>query len=208
MNLLIDSRDLGYTIDTYGMFTGDSVEEGEQEYYADTYGLTEAEWFDFGFDYDHPEIVKALANSSIQLLDENLIQHGSGIVKAIDLRSTTSPRFYNYTTDGYTADWTIDESKLVDWLNTDDNASKFGQFIVDEWHEFINIPSQMTIGTLYNVETDDDKLLIAALDFYCRSEYDPEDYEMSMFEHESEAYIENMKPDAESQKLIDSKETK
>ena len=99
MQITINSLDLGYTVDTYGMFTGESTDESESDYYREEYNLTDDEWRSIGFDYDHAGIVKSLANSSIQLLDENLIQHGSGVVTAIDLRSTTSPQFYNYTTE-------------------------------------------------------------------------------------------------------------
>lgn len=37
----IDNRDLAYTIDTYGMFTGESVDESGREYYRDEYKLTD-----------------------------------------------------------------------------------------------------------------------------------------------------------------------
>lgn len=39
--LLIDNRDLCYTIDTYGMFNGESTQESEEEYYTEEYKLTE-----------------------------------------------------------------------------------------------------------------------------------------------------------------------
>lgn len=196
----INSLDLGYTIDTYGMFTGESTDESESDHYREEYNLTDDEWRTIGFDYDHPEIVKALANSSVQLLDENLVQHGSGVVMAIDLRSTTSPRFYNYTTDSYRADWTIDESKLIDYINQD--TAKFANHLVESWNEFIGVPVKIDLEWLTD---DDDKMLVAAIDFWSRNEYDPESYDMQMFEVESEAYYENMTLNTESQQLIDSK---
>lgn len=43
MNLVtisINNKDLPYTIDTYGMYNGESVEEGEQMYYAEDYEMS------------------------------------------------------------------------------------------------------------------------------------------------------------------------
>lgn len=196
MELLIDNRDLAYTVDTYGMFTGESTDESESDHYRETYNLTDDEWRTIGFDYDHPEIVKALANSSVQLLDENLVQHGSGVVTAIELRSTTSPQFYNYTTDSYRAFWTIDESKLDAWI--DDHFQEYREWLRDEsgW-DIDDVDANI-----------DDKGTVAKLDFWSRNEYDPESYESEMFERESEAYYENMTLNTESQQLIDSKESK
>lgn len=191
----IDSRDLAYTIDTYGMFTGESTDESESEYYRDEYNLTDDEWRSISFDYDHAEIVKALASSSIQLLDENLVQHGSGIVKAVDLRSTTSPKFYNYTTDSYIATWTVDVKKLENYIKAD--QAKYNSFEREHWYSVYD-----SHGT-DNFKQED--YIVAMLDYYTQTEYSPEDYNMSMFEYESEAYYENMTLDQDSQKLIDSK---
>lgn len=186
----IDSRDLNFTIDTYGMFNGESSEEGEHEYYTEEYKLTEAEQEKIEFDYDHNGVVKELAIASVQLLHENFVQHGDGIVKEIELIKESSPQFYNYTTDAYTANWTIDEDKLKQYCV--DNAPKYAEFVTEHW----DYGFKKAID-----ESDEDTQLVIALDFYTQAEYDREDYEMSMFEYESNAWIENMKPSEEFQKI-------
>lgn len=42
MKITIDNRDLAYCIDTYGMFTGESVDEGESEHYCEEYDLIDS----------------------------------------------------------------------------------------------------------------------------------------------------------------------
>ncbi len=195
MKIKIDSRDLPYTIDTYSMFTGDNSEEGEQEYYASEYDLTESEQFSIAFDYNHEGIVKALANESVNLLDQNLIQHNEtdGIVKSISMPiKTRSPQFYNYTTDSYVAEWDIDYKKLQAAVkgHVNKEGQTFQQYLTSgPWHD----------------HDQDDTLAVAMLDFWLPSVYSVDDYNMVMFERETEAYYENRNLDADSQKLIDSK---
>ncbi len=195
--LKVDNRDLHFTIDTYGMFTGESSEEGEVEYYTEQYKLTEDEVGQIEFDYDHPEVVKALANASVQLLHEYFVQHGDGTVTAIEIEDTKSPQFYNYTTDSYSANWTVDEDKLKQYCI--DNAPKYTEFVTENWDYELKKAIE---------EADEDTQLVIALDFYTSEEYDREDYEMSMFEFESQVWAENMKPSEEFQKILDNKEAK
>ena len=188
----VDNRDLNFTIDTYGMFTGESSQEGEEEYYTEEYKLTEDEQEKIEFDYDHPEVVKSLANASVNLLHNEFVTHGNGIVTAIEIEDTKSPQFYNYTTDSYKANWTINVEALQTYIVL--HQSEYDEFVSENW------------STLDTENSED--VLVAMLDFYTSNEYDREDYEMSMFEYESEAWTENMKPSEEFQKLLDTKETK
>ena len=188
----VDNRDLNFTIDTYGMFTGESSQEGEEEYYTEEYKLTEDEQEKIEFDYDHPEVVKSLANASVNLLHNEFVTHGNGIVTAIEIEDTKSPQFYNYTTDSYKANWTINVEALQTYIVL--HQSEYDEFVSENW------------STLDTENSED--VLVAMLDFYTSNEYDREDYEMSMFEYESEAWTENMKPSKEFQKLLDTKETK
>lgn len=194
----IDSRDLSYTIDTYGMFNGESSQEGEEEYYTEEYKLTEVEQEKIEFDYDHKGVVKELAIASVQLLHENLVQHGDGIVTEIELISEASPQFYNYTTDSYTANWTIDTEKLENYIKA--NQGEYNNFERENWYSVYN-----SHGT-ENFKAKD--YIVASLDFYTTKEYDREDYEMSMFEYGSNAWTENMKPSEEFQKTLDTKGAK
>lgn len=196
MKLRINNRDLPYTIDTYGVFTGDSTDEGEREYYQEEYGLTDTETQDLEFGYNHAGVVEALANQSVNLLDQNLVQHNEtgGIVRSISQPfETKSPQFYNYTTDSYTADWDVDDIKLAKLVKNHKNADgeTFEQWLADSsWGE---------------IEPMTEDYIVAMLEYWLPSIYETEDYETAMFECEGEAWYENMTLDAESQALIDSK---
>lgn len=202
MKLTINNLDLAFTIDTYGMFNGDSVDESEVDYYTEEYQLTPEEAQQIDFDYDHAGIVEALATASVSILENELA--GDAVVKSISLPvKTRSPQFYNYTTDSYDAEYEIDLDALLVYANQ--NQAEFGKHIEDNWREFVNVPQEITVEYL---QADDDKFLVAMLDLYLRNVVDVESYEMQMFESESEAYYENMKPTAEFQKLLDKKEAR
>ena len=199
MKITINNRDLPYTIDTYGMFTGEWCEDSEREHYADKYNLTDDEAFELGFDYNHKEIVRSLAIESVNLLENNLVNHNetNGIVQGISMpENTRSPQFYNYTTDSYDATWLINEQRLEDYAKKHKNSDgyTFQEFLLN------------TSWGLLDSESED--YIVAMLDFVLPSFYDVEDYEMAMFEHESEAYSENMTLDKESEALIANKERK
>lgn len=203
MNLVkleISNLDLAFTIDTYGMFNGDGVDESEVDYYTEEYKLTPEEAQQIDFDYNHAGIVEALASASVNILENEL---GSDpVVKSISLPvKTRSPQFYNYTTDSYTAEYEIDLDALLKYANS--HQAEFGKHIEENWREFVNVPQKITAEYL---QADDDKFLVAMLDLYLRDVVDVESYEMQMFEAESGAYYENMKPTAEFQKLLDKKE--
>lgn len=197
MKIRINNRDLPYTIDTYGMFTGEWCEDSEREYYAEKYNLTEAEQFALGFDYNHSEIVRSLAIESVNLLENNLVNHNetNGIVQGISMpENTRSPQFYNYTTDSYDATWLINEQRLEDYAKKHKNSDgyTFQEFLLDSsW------------GLL---DSGSEDYIVAMLDFVLPSFYSVNEYQDSMFEYESEAYYENMKLDKESEALIASKE--
>lgn len=194
MKITIDNRDLSYTIDTYGMFTGESCEEGEREYYQETYNLTDDEWRDLEFDYDHPAVVRSLAESSVDILHNEFVTHGNGIVRSIDIEDTRSPQFYNYTTDSYKAIWDINSVKLK--LYCRDNG-------FEAW-----LSEQQSDGNWSDVDSKSEDYIVAMLDFYTSREFDREQYEDRMFECESEAWSEGTKLSDESQKMIDQKEAK
>lgn len=184
MKLRINNLDLGYTIDSYGMFTGESVDESEAEYYRDIYGI-DTEYAEF--DYDHVGIVKALAENSIDILESEL---KGDIVKSITFEKSTSPQFYNYTTDSYIAVWDINHNKLIDYILA--NKKEYEKFFEAEWRE---------------VWADESKSdVVAMLDFYTRSEFPIDDYNSHMWEREFEVYFKNMEPTKGFQKLIDGKE--
>jgi hypothetical protein len=166
--VVIDNRDLAYTIDTYAMFQNNNDEyivENLQDEYPD---IT---WDDIDWEYHHPEYVNNLAHASINILHNALVLHGDGIVQAIDFVKSGSPQFYNYTTDWYTAEWTIDVEKLRAWIAR--NELEYENFVSEsQWS---------------SVEPGSDDEVVRMLDFYTIFTYDPEEYESTMYEVIGEA---------------------
>lgn len=187
--ILINNKDLAFTIDTYGMFTGDGVYEQEIDYYQDEYNLTDDELDNFGFNFDHPAIVRDLAEASVSILEQNIVRESEEkIVYDIKLGDTRSPKFYNYTTDSYDATWTIDEAALEAYcLERKDALHKF---IDEEWT---------------TTPIDEEDALVMKLDFYTRQVLEEDTYNMEMWEYESEIYMNHMEPDEESAAIIQSK---
>ena len=207
--ITIDNRDLAFTIDTYGMFTGGiDIENLEIDDLKTIYNLTDDEAEALEFDYDHAGVVKALAEQSVQLLHQHFVQHGDGTILDIDLGDTQSPKFYNYTTDSYTADWTVDMDKLRDYIES--NWEAFRTF-ANDWGDlsvYVNWNDRTHAGggAMYDGPPIDifkhDDCIAAMIDYYTRNDYDPDDYNMSMFEYEFEAWSANMTLAPESQQLI------
>jgi hypothetical protein len=192
MLIRINNKDLAYTIDTYGMFTGENVDVQEAEHYREMFDLTDDEFNSIEFDYDHPGVVKDLAISSVGLLNDELV---GSVVKSINLVSTGSPRFYNYTTDWYVAEWNLNTRKLEAYVQA--KLGKFNSFLREHW---------TTVYYAHGTEDfNKENYIVASLDFYTREEYSPEDYLNSMFEHEHVAWYENTELTPASQDLIDQK---
>lgn len=203
MKLIIDNRDLPFTIDTYGMFTGDSWQEMESEYFPEEYGIKPE---DVEFNYDHAGIVKDFAAKSVDTIIDTVIDPNylddCGIVQAVgEVIDTGSPKFYNYTTDHYTAEYDIDAEALVKYVQ--EHSTEFGQFILDEWREIVNVPEVITLEYLRG-ENEDDKFTVAALAMHL--EEFKEDYNMTMWEHEHEIYSENTTYTESMQRAIDAAE--
>lgn len=184
ITLKIDNRDLAYTIDTYGMFTGGSVEEMEEQHYIDEYGI-DPESIDF--EYDHAGAVKSLAEASINILWNELRE----IVENIQLIETNSPRFYNYTTDSYVAEWTINADRLQAYVTS--HANEFEEFVDERWaYEYTRAVAEDDVNTQ----------TVVALDFWTRQVLPEDTYNDQMFEAESEAWFEHITPSEEMEKAI------
>lgn len=70
--------------------------------------------------YDHDGWVRELAEASVEILRAEVVDPG-GIVRAVELTGETwSPSYYNFSTDGYMARWTVDTDALEDWLAEND----------------------------------------------------------------------------------------
>lgn len=186
-NITVDNRDTAYTIDTYAIFTADNTFESEAEYLVDEYKL---DINAIDFDFDHKGYVQALAEASVELLERELI---GDVVKGITLIKSQSPRFYNYTTDSYTALWCINKSALERYIEA--NQGQYNLFEQENWR-----------GVYMSHGTEDfkpDDYLVAMLDYYTRQMLDDEAYESAMYEYEHNLAYEYIKPDEATQKLID-----
>lgn len=182
MKITINNRDLPFTIDTYGMFNGESHYDSEAEYYADELGYTG----EIDFDFDHAAIVKDLATYSVSEI-ENIVNRT--IIKSVSMPiDTHSPEFYNYTTDSYDAVWDIDERRLLKAIET--------LTVVGDDFQAFQLNSNWG---LLDDSTED--YIVCALDFFCQQYR--EDYEMAMFEHEFDIYSNNCKPSKEMQAELD-----
>lgn len=190
----INSRDLPYSIDTYGMFTGESTAENECDYYYSEYPaiaeLVDAGKLEIGFDYDHAAIVAELAGSSIAIIEQAIHFEKPPVVIGVPIiKNSGSPQFYNYTSDHYTADWTLDIDELrkqvpADWRN---------KAVENGWDA----------EALGDDHDETESGIVAMLELYLRDHLTEDEYNESMWEYESEAYSNHMTPDTDLQAALD-----
>lgn len=195
--ITIDNRDLPYSIDTYAMFTGEHTADSEIDWLLEQHpGLNKLLTdnggdLEIGFNYNHKEIVKELASSSIAIIEQELHYEKPQVIKGMPvIKKTGSPQFYNYTTDWYVADWAIDLDALK-------------QVTPNDWRK-------QAVDTLEwdaNDLDDPDKAVVAQLALYLSSVLSEDDYNSRMWELESDHYLNNMTPDADTQAAIDKLKT-
>ena len=182
MKILINNKDLGKiaTIDTYGTFRGDSVDESLIDYYNEEHD-TDYGYDNFEWTYDNEAIVKDLAEQSRGWLLENVV---GKVVKGIGkITGTFSPAYYNFTTDSWEAEWKIDEVELAKYI--DQHKEDYGVWYSDSsWESVI-------------MSKDDDNpskrecQIIAMLEFYLNREFDSEEYLEEMHEQAFDIYSEH-----------------
>lgn len=145
-------------------------------------------------EYDHSGYVKHLAQTSVNTLHTNLVnrwdysepdEHGTrqkiydNIVLNIELDQSTSPAFYNYTTDSYTALWTINELNLGAWIGA--RLDEYDDFIKDEY----DLYDRINKFDLSSKDYDATYVTISMIDYYTRTVYDIEEYQNDMYENSS-----------------------
>jgi hypothetical protein len=173
MQITIDNRDLqNVHIDTYQMLTGENAEEYERESMRED---GREDWETVDITYDHPAIVEALAHASIATVLETL--KGDGLVQNIVYCSSSSPRFYNYTTDSYIAEYEV-------------NTPKLHAYIASNYDEVLAKAQGYDAYTLTG-EVSKDNLAHAGLCHYIDGIINADDYNMAMWEKENECYYEN-----------------
>lgn len=203
MKLIIDNRDLSYTVDTYQQFTLDNAYNGELEYHTSddapaefkTAGVTFDNFDDLvDVEYDHAGYLKAIAGESVDILAGEFVDRWEyipradggndrkydGIVKAITLKDVQSPRFYNYTTDSYTAEWDINPVKLKAWVNK--RRDEYDDFLKDNYDQYDRDYKLNKNSESYDAEY----VLISMIDYYTSETYDQDKYIDEMYERTNE----------------------
>lgn len=166
MKITLDNRDLANVhIDTYAMFTGESAEEYERESLRED---GREDWDTVEINYDHNGVVESLAMCSINIVTQETAH--DGIITNIKYLSHGSPKFYNYTTDYYIAEYEV-------------NAPKLNDYIAAHYDEVLKISE--------SYDTPD--LAHAGLCHYINNAITADDYNDAMWEREMECYYENQK---------------
>lgn len=172
MTIEIDNRDTqNVHIDTYGYFTSESYDECELENLREDYG--DVDYDDFEWEYNHENIVKDLADSSIEVIEQAMkYTEYAEIITAIELVRSFSPRYYNYTTDGYK-------------MNVTYNATKLHEYMSSHYDEIVKIASD------YSTEINDNDRIYATIVHILDNCISSDDYNMAMCENVHEIYSEN-----------------
>ena len=203
MKLIIDNRDLSYTVDTYQQFTLDNAYEYELDYYTSdeapdefkAAGVTLDNFDDLvDVNYRNGEYLTAIAGASVDVLSDEFVDRWEyvpresggndrkydGIVKAIKLLKVQSPQFYNYTTDSYTAEWIIDAARLKSWI--DARRDEYDDFLKDNYDQYDRDYKLTKGGESYDAEY----VLISMIDYYTSECYDRDQYIDEMYERVNE----------------------
>ena len=165
------------TIDTYSMFTGEGFEECELENLREN--NSSAEYDDYDWTYNHAEIVKDLAHASIEILEQAIkYTEYAKIITGITYLKSTSPKFYNYTTDSYLMAVTVELKPLNKYIEKNHaeilaRASRYDDSVVDG---IVSLESMQHAAICHILDN-------------CISE---DDYKMSMWELEQETYSNNV----------------
>lgn len=179
IKIKIDNRDFEHVhIDTYGMLTGESADEMMREYEREN-AKDEGREYDENrdIDYDMDAIRKELAIESICYLENELKHDWSHVIKNIELVKTGHPKFYNYTTDWYVAEFTIDEAELEKYIAENETAVRA---ILET---YMNRYDENLVDNKYH----------AGICHLINAEIDKDDYNANMWEVESEVYYDNMR---------------
>lgn len=172
MKVTIDNRDLeDVHIDTYTMLNGESAEEHEREYMRED---GREDWDTVDIEYDHEAIVEGLAHASIEKVWQEVRFEKPQLIESITFVSCGSPKYYNFTTDHYIADYEV-------------NTQKLQEYIVEHY----DAVREKARG--YDSEISDENLAHAGLCHYIDSIISKDDYNMAMWEAESDVYYQNMK---------------
>lgn len=175
MQVTIDNRDTIAHIDTYQVFTGESFEEYELEYLREIHEDSTLDYDSFEWSYDHDAIVKELAIQSIDIIENELRHSDIDVIESIELDESFSPRFYNYTTDGYK-------------MNVTCNAPRLHEYMVKHYDAILEIAKS---HRAYESDITDDDRVYATVVHIINNVLEEESYTLEMFEHVHEIYSNN-----------------
>lgn len=211
----INSQDTMFTVDQYQTFNLDAETEYLIQDYNDN-NNTNYSYDDFNIEYDMDGYLKELSDCSIDFINE--LFKDDSIVKSVRLLEYSSPKFYNYSTDSYSAEWKYNSKKLK--LFIDNKWDDFCKFLADEWRSvYSNLNNDKKIIKNYKFESlpyyKDDDCLAAMLDYYARLAYlkyvSNSNSDISEFSHDDffsdETYLSHMFETAQGYEYINIKET-
>ena len=179
MKITVNSQDLGYAgdIGTYQGFDGYGVDEMIIEDY-NLHHYTQYDYDDFEWDYEHAEIVKDLAEERARLLQDEV-----PAFKSVKVKSTGSPREYNFSTDYAMFEIEYDEALVNKFVDSDFN----------KWHEFYHDSGWWSqISWREDCEDTQNLIRMAKLNYYLNDFYREhwEDYD-PLHEVETDIYLEH-----------------
>lgn len=190
MKIIIDNRDLAFTIDSYQTFAMDEEESiiewlnGEND--------TNLTYDDIDWSYDHKGYLEHLSEVSVSILEQGL---KDDVIKGIKLIDQKSPTYYNYTTDSYTAEWDINLRNLKAYISK--NQEEYNSFEEEHWY-MVHINHNTR-------DYDKEAHITAMLDFYTRKKYASLNYvkDSKAIDFDDEGYILEMYENIVASNYID-----
>jgi hypothetical protein len=186
MKITLNSNDTYFHIDTYSTFDFGGIEEDQEiENHIECLeneGI-KSDFNDFEIEYDFEGYKLALADASIDYI--LMLVKDDHIIKDIVYLNNTSPKFYNYTTDSYTAEWTYNKNKLKKYIL--DHYKEWQTYTTNEWSTVwsnVNYNNKEWINNgVYDVKIqdfvpgqpssifDNQDCIASMLDFYTKEVY-------------------------------------
>jgi hypothetical protein len=158
------------------MLTGDGADEMTIENERETDDTVTYDSFEW--EYNHKQIVEDFAHASINIIEQAIaFTEYSKIVKSITFIESGSPSFYNYTTDWYTMSVNVDMNELEKYIDIHTKeiekiAESYDNTGIVDLENYENMYHAGVCHILNNCITADD-------------------YNMAMWEKETEIYYEN-----------------
>lgn len=158
MKIIINNRDLNdIQIDMYQCFNMEMEIEREIEYASEEAG-EELSYDDFEWEYDMEGYREALSKASIEFILNRL--DDDSVIKKIEYISSNSPKFYNYTTDSYNAEYEYNIDALWDYILK--NMEGYKSYMRENWKDInlnrIDWKKRLIEKSDYKIENGDMKI--------------------------------------------------